>query len=304
MFNWFVPKVFNCGYLPEQDGHKVFFMEAGNPQGKPLIVFHGGPGGSAKEKHAYPYNRNKYRIILFDQRGCGKSMPAGEMKNNRTEDLLEDVNRLQKHLGINEKVILSGRSWGSTLALLYAEKYPQKIEKLVLSMIFLANGQSKDWETKYSSWFYPDIWEKIRAEIPDNSDPAKAYAKLINSDNITDQVKAASLYANYERVLGQLEPKLELQELTIDDINSAKIYINYAAQNFMLKDNEILQHIDKIKDIPTLIVHNRLDFLCPFDGAYQLHKHMKNSKLVAVPDLGHYSQKLINNLNAEIKKFL
>ena len=304
MFNWFVPKVFNSGYLPEQDGHKIFYMEAGNPKGQPIIVFHGGPGGSAKEKHAYPYDRKKYRIILFDQRGCGRSIPAGEFKNNTTQDLLSDVDRLLEHLNIKGKIVLSGRSWGSTLALLYAIKNPKRVEKMILSMVFLADKQCRDWEEKYSNWFYPDIWEKIIAEIPSTDSVAKEYAKLINSKNLVDQVKSASLYANYERVLGCLDPKLDIQELGVDDINSAKIYINYAAKKFMLEDNEIIQHIDNIKNIPTLITHNRLDLLCPLDGAWQVHKKLKKSKLVIVSDLGHYSEKLVRITNQEIKKFL
>ncbi len=304
MFNFFKPKIYDEGYLPTKNGHQVFYMQAGNPNGKPVIVFHGGPGGSGKIKHAKPYNKKKYRVILFDQRGCGKSMPTGEIKNNSTQHLLDDVSRLIKHLDIKEKVILSGASWGSTMALLFAQKYPNLVDKLILSMVFLADKNNKNWEEEYSTWLYPDIWEKITNEVKGAKSVTAQYAEMINSNNLIEQVKATSLYANYERVLGCLNPSLNIQSISATQIDAAKIYINYAESKFMLEDNQIMQNVDKIKNIPTLIVHNRLDMLCPLRGAYVLHKALDNSKLVIVPNLGHYSDFLIKTLHKEIKLFL
>ena len=136
---WFLPKPYNEGYLPEDNGHKVYFAEYGNKNGKPILIFHGGPGGSCRAKHIKGINLKKYRVIAVEQRGCNRSEPMGEIKNNTTKDLLNDYDRLINHLNINEKIILRGASWGSTLALLWAERNPDKVEKMVLSQIFLAN---------------------------------------------------------------------------------------------------------------------------------------------------------------------
>lgn len=304
MFNFFKPKIYNSGYLPEKDGHKVYFMEAGNPAGKPVLVFHGGPGGSAGLRHAYAFDRKKYRVVLFDQRGGGRSLPSGETKNNTTADLLDDAERLLDYLKIDGTVVVRGGSWGSTLALLFALRHPDRVEKLLLSQIFLADDAARKWLEEGSGLFYPDMLAKLTAETSKGRTPAQSFADMINSADLTQQVKAAALYGNYERVLGRLNPRLEIDEITADDISSCRIYINYAAQNFMLEDGFILRHIAKIKHIPTLIVHNRLDMVCPLQGAYELHRKLPQSKLTVVPDIGHSSALLHKAIESEIKRFL
>ena len=304
MFNFFGPKIFNSGYLPEEDGHKIYFFEAGNPDGEPVLFFHGGPGGSAKLKHADGFNKRKYRMILFDQRGCNNSLPVGKIEGNTSWKLVNDAERLLDHLGVRDKVILRGSSWGSTLALLFAIKNPQKVKSMLLSQIFLANEMSRKWEEEQSGLFYPDILERLYEKKNGSKSLSDSFASMINFGDMTEQVSAAVLYSGYERVLGEFKPKLELTELDADDIAKSKIYINYAAQKFMLEDDYILQHIENIKNIPTLIVHNRLDMVCPLKGAYDLHQNMPNSKLVIVPDIGHCSKKLYKFLKKEIKLFL
>lgn len=169
MFNWFAPKVFNQGYLPEEDGHQVFFMEAGSKDGKPVLVFHGGPGGASRLRHAEAFDRRKFRVVFFDQRGCGRSQPSGETAHNTTADLLQDAARLLDFLDIKEKVILLGGSWGATLALLFAEKYPERVKALLLSKIFLADEISAGWTDDVSGWFYPDVMDKLRRNMPENA---------------------------------------------------------------------------------------------------------------------------------------
>lgn len=304
MFNWFAPKVFNQGYLPEQDGHRVFFTEAGNPSGQPVLVFHGGPGGCARLHHAAVFGRRKFRVILFDQRGCGRSTPAGETMHNTTADLLNDAARLLDFLQIRQKAILLGGSWGSTLALLFAEKYPERVKMLLLSKIFLADETATGWADEISGWFYPDTMAELRRHMPDNVSLPQYYAGMVNSRNLSEQVKAASLYGNYERVLGQLVPNLEKTEVTQDDVNAARIYINYAAADFMLKPDQIMCQIDKIRHLPALIVHNRLDMVCPLIGAWRLHKALPASKLVIVPEKGHVGPLHARTLKREIRRFL
>ena len=304
MFNWFAPKVFNQGYLPEEDGHQVFFMEAGSKDGKPVLVFHGGPGGASRLRHAEAFDRHKFRVVFFDQRGCGRSQPSGETAHNTTADLLHDAARLLDFLDIKEKVILLGGSWGATLALLFAEKYPERVKALLLSKIFLADEISAGWTDDVSGWFYPDVMDKLRRNMPENANLPEYYAEMVNSRNLSDQVKAASLYGNYERVLGQLVPAFEKKEVTQDDVNAARIFINYAAAGFMLKDDQIMSNVERIRELPALIVHNRLDMVCPLIGAWRLHKALPASKLIIVPEKGHVGPLMARTLKKEIRRFL
>ena len=304
MFNWFAPKVFNQGYLPEEDGHQVFFMEAGSKDGKPVLVFHGGPGGASRLRHAEAFDRRKFRVVFFDQRVCGRSQPSGETAHNTTADLLHDAARLLDFLDIKEKVILLGGSWGATLALLFAEKYPERVKALLLSKIFLAAEISAGWTDDVSGWFYPDVMDKLRRIMPENANLPEYYAEMVNSRNLSDQVKAASLYGNYERVLGQLVPAFEKKEVTQDDVNAARIFINYAAAGFMLKDDQIMSNVERIRELPALIVHNRLDMVCPLIGAWRLHKALPASKLVIVPEKGHVGPLMARTLKKEIRRFL
>lgn len=301
----FEPRPFNQGYLPEDEGHKVFFMEFGNPKGKPIVVLHGGPGGCCKPQQAAFADLRRYRVIMFDQRGCKRSQPLGEMKNNTTQALLNDINRLLNYLKINENIILRGGSWGSTLALLYAEKYPNRVDKLLLSQIFLADKAALSWEDDGAGLFYPEFLEEMRRVSKRRDGLACYYADLINSDDAAQQLAAANTYGWWERVRSSLSPKWNtLTALSEEELASQKVYINYAAQNFMLKDGEILDNLHKIAGIPTVIVHNRLDFVCPLRGAYLVHKGLPQSRLVVVPDSGHVSELLHKVLKKELKKEL
>ena len=301
---FFEPKPFNSGYLPTKDGHDVFFMEFGNPFGKPIIVTHGGPGGSCKAKYAKVPKGDKYRIIMMDQRGCGKSLPAGKLENNTTADTIDDIARLLDFLQIKEKIVLRGGSWGSTIALLFAEKYPERVEKLLLSQIFLADKANKYWINQENSLFYPDMLERLYQEVENPQNLEDAYSALILSDDAEKQSKAVKFYGNYERVLGCLNPEFLDVDLDEKTLASTRIYIEYAKNNFFLSDNEIMDNIAKIENIPAVLVHNRLDMSCPLIGAYQLHKKMKNSKLVVVPERGHVGKLLYKTIDKEFCEFL
>lgn len=302
--NWFIPKPFNEGYLPELDGHRVYYREFGNPQGEAIICFHGGPGFWSRAETAKKFDLKKYRVIMFDQRGCGKSEPAGCMEHNTTQDNIDDVVRLLELLEINDKVILFGGSWGSTMALMFAITYPKVVKAMILSKIFLANKASQNWELRQSGLFYPDMLEELKGNISDNYLIPEYYAKQINSENLEQQTEAATKYGCWERILGNLDPKFGDYIPDEKEINMQKIYINYAAQNFMLEDDEIIDNAYKIDNIPTLILHNRLDFICPPINAYRLHKALSMSKLIFVPAKGHSSKLLDETMRAEMKEFL
>lgn len=301
---WFEPKAYNQGYLPEVDGHKVFFSEYGNPNGKPMLVFHGGPGGSAKPSYAKGVNLKKYRVIMFDQRGCNKSLPMGKLENNTTNDLLNDADRLLNYLKINGKIILKGPSWGSSLALMFAEKHPEKVEKMLLSQVFLADMGNSWWEFEGCRWHYPEFVECLESKT--KGDIYDYFAKKICSNNKKQQLDAANYYGYYERVCCSLNPRWgDCLELDEKSLASNRVFMYYAKNKFFMNDkNDIMKNIKKIKNIPALIVHNRLDFVCPVKGAYELHKALPNSRLIIVPEFGHVGKLLNKTIKEEFKKEL
>lgn len=300
---WLTPKPFNSGWLPAKDGHEIYFAEFGNPQGTPVIFFHGGPGGSCKAKYAKSVNLRKYRAVMFDQRGCGQSRLLGKTDKNTTQDLLDDVTHLLAYLNIKNKVILRGASWGSTLALLWAEKNPQRVDKLLLSQVFLANKDYNDWEFNGNRYCYPEFVADMEKK---SSGKIKSYYnKLIQSDNQRQQLEAANHYGWFERVCGSMQPSFaSFTELSPQELASQRIFMHYAAHNFFLSDNDILDNINKIKDIKAVIVHNRIDFIAPLKGAWDIHKALPKSELVIVPDFGHVSKKLQQTIQKEFNKAL
>ena len=294
--NWGTPKPFNQGWLRVSEIHKIFYREVGNPEGVPVICFHGGPGYWSNVGTAKKFNLRKYRVILFDQRGAGKSIPAGEVRENTTQDLVEDAAKLLSHLGIEAKVVVFGSSWGTTLALLFAEKYPQKVQHMVLSKVFLADKNSREWEQKYSGWFSPDVRDEVRPIVPEKEKTAAFYYKEIMSDDLQRQVRAVKLYGRYERVLGALEPKLGDEGVREEEVNACRVMMHYAANDFFMAENAILDNIDKLRGIPAAIFHNRLDMVCPIIGAYRLAKEWKEAELYVLPSEGHGSRMLDRKL--------
>ena len=301
--SWFLPKPFNSGYLPEVNGHLVYYAEYGNSQGKPVLCFHGGPGGASKAKRAKLADLKKYRVIMFDQRGCGQSLPLGKTENNTTQDLLDDASRLLEYLKINQKVILLGGSWGSTLALLWAERHPERVERLLLSSIFLANDESLRWEMEDSAYFYPEFVEYLNHASQDNI--AAYYNQLIQSDELAKQLDAVNHACWFEMVRGSMAPQFAcFKELTPDQLASNRIAMHYATHKYFLKSDTILDNINKIKDIPIIIIHNRLDMVCPYKGAYDLHKALPDSQLVIVPEFGHIGKLLRKAIKQNFSKIL
>ena len=303
--NWQEPKSYNQGYLPIADGHEIWYAEYGNPKGTPVLITHGGPGGCCHASKAREFDLRRFRIIMFDQRGCGQSKPLGELKHNTTDDTLFDMERLLSYLRIKEKIILRGASWASTLALLFAERYPEKVEKLILSQIFIADETSEKWEQQQCALFYPDMLEQLRKPLKNRQTIPEYYLKQMTSNNITQQKKALETYGCFERVLGALSPHWnKIETIEAKEIASTKIYAQYATKHHYLKANEIMRNTRKIKHIPTLIVHNRLDMLCPLQGAYELAKKLEHSKLIIVPEKGHVGKLLSKTIYNEIKNFL
>lgn len=294
-----MPKPFAEGLLPLQDGHAVYYYEYGNPQGIPVLSFHGGPGGSSRPKYAKLFDLKKYRIIQYDQRGCGKSEAADPFYHNETAYLLEDAMHLLAYLHIDTPIVVQGASWGSTLALLFAEAHPQIVRQIVVSSVFLARPEDYGWVNVDSERFYPDLWDEMRKQYK-HSDFFATHNRLLFSSKEQDNIKAMTYWGSYEHKLGQLAPKFTPKTEPDDFLKSSRIAFYYDRHRFFLNNNQILRNSGKIKHIPTVIAHNRLDFCCPVKQAWELHKALPKSTLKICPHAGHSSPKLLK----EVKKMI
>jgi len=280
------PQSFNTDYLAEKDGHKVYFAQYGNDLGTPILVCHGGPGDKSKHRHINRYDLDKYRVIVFDQRGCGQSLPLGEIKNNTLSDLVSDMERLRNLLKI-KKWYVAGGSWGSTVALTYAQAHPDNILGLLLSSVFLARQKDEDWSFSREggiTQIFPDLVEK-RANIT-----PKDLLNMLESGNKEYVKKIVANVMNWEGNLMTSQADLHFvdqEDITEENIASVKIFLSYEANNYFLKPDEIIKNIKRIQNIPTVIVHGRYDILCPMDNAWELHKELSNSELVILPSSNH-----------------
>lgn len=297
-----MPKPFAEGLLPKQDGHSIYYYQYGNPAGIPVLSFHGGPGGSSKPKYAKLFDLKKYRFIQFDQRGCGNSEYDDLFFRNETAYLIEDAMHLLAYLHIDTSIVVHGVSWGSTMALLFAEAHPQIVRQIVVSSVFLARSEDYGWVNKDSERFYPDLWDEMRNQYK-NRDFFEEHKHLLFSDREEDYEKALTYWGCYEHKLGQLAPVFE-PDADFDEkfLRSSRIAFYYDRNKFFLNDNQILRHIGKIAHIPTIIAHNRLDFCCTVKQAWELHKAMPKSVLKICADTGHSTPKLLREVKKMIRR--
>ncbi len=286
----------NIHTLPEENGHKISFSEYGNPNGIAIISFHGGPGSKSKPKYAKIFDLEKYRVIIFDQRGCGRSIPEGELAHNTTHDTLRDAERIRKQLGI-KKWYVSGGSWGSTLALLYAQQYRERVAGLLLSAIFLGDKETTIWSfhgTAGAAQFVPDVLEKREEFLakykttPEMA--AETFSNLLEKNNLKQKKEIVTGVINWESNL--FSPTAGISYITPEDVEekdiaSVMIFLHYEKNNWFIEDNQIMNNIATIKDIPTVIVHGRYDVLCPIMKAYALKKVLKNAEMIIASSSGH-----------------
>lgn len=285
---------YKTGYLKVSELHEIFYQLGGNADGKVVMVLHGGPGAGCSPHDFRYFNPEKYHIILHDQRGAGKSTPYAELKENTTQNLVEDVEKLRKHVGA-EKVILFGGSWGSTLALAYAETYPQNVNGIILRGVFTAAKEEIDhFYHGGTATYFPENYAKLMEQIdsPEKKDYPKQLLAKIQGKNKRVKNEAAKAWARYEGKIAFLDmpdDKLEriLKRWPFYAFSLIENY--YMANNCFLADTQLLDNTDKIKDIPTIIVNGRYDVICPPITAYKLHKKMAKSKLWIIEKAGHSS---------------
>ena len=291
----FYPEIspYRVGTLKVSEIHEIAFEEVGNPKGKPVVFLHGGPGGGISTDHRRFFDPEHYRVILFDQRGCGNSTPFAELRENTTWDLVSDIEKLRSHLGV-EKWIVFGGSWGSTLALTYALTHPDRVKGLILRGIFLCRPSEIKWFYQDgASQIFPDYWEKYRDHIPadERGNFVTAYHKRLTSTDEKTRLDAARIWSQWEMMTSYMNMKptaVDEMEDPAKALPFARIECHYFINNaFFPTDNYILENIEKIRKIPGVIVQGRYDVVCPPTSAWALHRAWPESKITFVGDAGH-----------------
>ncbi|AKT39260.1 prolyl aminopeptidase [Chondromyces crocatus] len=284
---------YRAGRLRVSDLHEIYYEESGNPRGKPVVFVHGGPGGGTEPKQRRFFDPQAYRIILFDQRGCGRSTPHACLEENTTWHLVADMETLREHLGIERWQVFGG-SWGSTLGLAYAQKHPERVTELVLRGIFLLRRQEIEWfYQRGASAMFPDAWEEYLAPIPEaeRSNLLMAYHRRLLSTDLTVQRTAARAWSVWEGTTSCLRQNPELIARTQGEVFSlafARIECHYFANGgFMERETQLLDDVDRIRHIPTVIVQGRYDVVCPMESAWALHRAFPEADLRIVADAGH-----------------
>ena len=284
---------FNTFHLPVSDLHTIYIEESGNKNGKPVIFLHGGPGGGVDPKYRRYFNPDKWRIIMFDQRGCGKSTPFAELKENTTWDLVDDIEKIRNHLSIDNWVVFGG-SWGSTLSLAYSQTYPNSCKGLILRGIFLVRKKEIDWfYQEGANNIFPDRWESFLAPIPveKRDNLMQAYYEILTGDDHSKKIEAAKAWSTWEGST----VRLMQDENFISDFSDekfaeafARIECHYFMNNcWFNSNNHLIENVDKIRHIPGVIIHGRYDIICPVVQAWDLHQAWPEADLHIIPDAGH-----------------
>lgn len=281
------------GHLDVGDGHRIYYEVCGNPTGLPCVFVHGGPGGGATEAARRFFDPEAYRIVVFDQRGCGRSTPHASLENNTTWHLVADMERLRAHLNI-ERWLVFGGSWGSTLALTYAQTHPRAVMALVLRGIFLLRPQEIRWFYQEGACaLYPDSWQHYLAPIPpeERDDLVTAYYKRLTSDDEAVRLEAARAWSVWEASASFLEQNSAFME-QLDEpaaaLQMARIECHYFVNGgFFSSPNQLLENIDSIRHIPAVIVQGRYDVVCPAMSAWDLHKAWPEAELQMIATAGH-----------------
>jgi len=272
--------------------HTLWIEECGIPQGIPVVFLHGGPGAACEPFQRRFFDPEKYRIILFDQRGCGRSTPHAELAENTTENLVADIETIREYLKV-EKWLVFGGSWGSTLALAYAEAYAKCVTGLILRGIFLCRQRDIQWFYQDgASYIYPDRWQDYLNVIAEDerSDLVAAYYKRLTSDQKETQLEAARAWSIWEGSTSNLIAKPSVLNHFTDQhiaLSLARIECHYFVNNSFLRKNQLLEEANKLRDIPGVIVHGRYDVVCPVEQAYALHQVWPSAELIVTPKSGH-----------------
>ncbi|MDP2061789.1 MAG: prolyl aminopeptidase [Phaeovulum sp.] len=282
---------FSRQMLEVGDGHRVYVEQCGNPEGRPVLVLHGGPGGGASPAMRRYFDPASYRVVLFDQRGCGRSKPAAAVEANTTAHLIADIELIRLTLGI-EDFILFGGSWGATLALLYAEAHPDRVRQLVLRGVFMATRAELDWFYGGGAGvFWPDIWQQFSEMVPlaERGDLIGAYHRRLFSGDWATEARFARIWAHWENVLASVEGDASIGEAPPEYARTFARLENHYFQHgaFLECDDQILRDRHRIEHVPAVIVQGRLDMVCPPAAAWKLAAGWNKAELRLVAASGH-----------------
>jgi len=278
--------------LPVNDTHTLYVEESGNAQGIPVLFVHGGPGGGSGHQSRRFFDPEKFRIIVFDQRGCGKSTPHAELLDNTSDDLIDDIEKIRVHLGI-ESWVLFGGSWGSTLSLLYAQAFPNRVVELILRGIFLCRQKDIHWFYQDGAGrLFPEEWCEFVKPIPldQRDDLLAAYYSLLTSDNELKQMAAAKAWSGWEGACSTLKLNNSVKNHFTQPhiaVAMARIESHYFVNNSFITENQIIDNMHKISHIPGVIVHGRYDVVCPVENAFELKQHWLQGRLQIIREAGH-----------------
>jgi proline iminopeptidase len=290
--------------------HAVYVEQSGNPDGMPVIFLHGGPCSGTRPDHRRFFNPDLYRIILFDQRGCGLSLPFGELENNTTQDLIDDMERIRNHLAIEQWLVFGG-SWGGALALLYAQQHKDKVTGLIIRAVFLARQQDLDWFAKDgASKIYPEQWQRLTESIHEQK-PGNLVQRLCDALWGEDEVTKRRVAKEWTAWGGQValgndyQANSKCEHATEKMVKQVGMELHYARHHYFIEENQILDNCDRLLEIPTIIIHGRNDFLCPIEAGYSLHKVLPNAEYIVLPNAGHIAQgkEMIDALVTATDKF-
>ena len=280
------------GMLKVSSLHSIYWERCGNPKGPPMLIIHGGPGGGSSPAYRRYFDPNIFNIIQFDQRGCGRSTPHSELKENSTNHLIEDIEKLRQTLKLESWHVFGG-SWGSTLSLIYAIEHSEKVLSLTLRGIFLCRRNELSWfYQKGASEIFPEEFDLYQSLIPkdERGNLIKAFYERLTGNDISERAKAAYAWTRWEMSTSNLIPKeISIKKAANDDFSDsfARIECHYFINNIFLEDNYILKNISKIKNIPVSIVQGRYDIVCPMRSAWDLKKSLPSSKLYVIGNAGH-----------------
>jgi len=282
--------LYQSGWLPVSPAHQIYFEQCGNPAGQPVVFLHGGPGSGCNPNQRRFFDPSHYRIILLDQRGCGRSKPQGCVEQNTTADLVSDLEVLRQSLEI-ERWLVFGGSWGSTLALAYAVAHPDTVDGLILRGIFLSRPHELQWFLKDVKNFFPEVWEKLVTYLPadERNDLLQAYYRRIFDADKNVSLPAACVWNAYESAIMSLHAPSSPTVTPADEVQiaRAKVQLHYIMHGCFVSERPLLEEAKALAHIPTVIVQGRYDMVCPPITAWELGKVMPHAELQMIPDAGH-----------------
>ena len=282
---------YKVGRLKVSEIHTLYWEQNGNPEGTPVVFLHGGPGAGASPTHRRFFDPAHYRVVVFDQRGAGRSTPLGETRENDLDRLVGDLETLRESLGIHRWLVFGG-SWGSTLALAYAQAHPERVTGLILRGIFLMRRAEIDWFLYHMRTFFPEAWANFAGHIPaaEQADLLEAYHKRLTDADPQVRMNAARVWSIYEGACSTLLPSPELISASGEDTHAlglARIEAHYFRNNLLQPETRLLDQVPRIRHLPAIIVQGRYDVVCPIRSADELHRAWPEADYVVVPDAGH-----------------